>query len=111
LPEVKLGYIPSAGGTQTLPRLIPPGIAREMIFSGEPIDAPRALELGLVQRVVPASELDRVARIVASELAATAQTPLRAAKEAMAGGADLPIEQALRLEAAIAERLAQGAAE
>ena len=39
LPEVTLGYIPSAGGTQTLPRMIPPGIAREMIYSGRPIDA------------------------------------------------------------------------
>src|SRR5574338_1062886 len=48
LPEVTLGYIPSAGGTQTLPRNVPPGIARQMVLTGEPVDARRALEIGLV---------------------------------------------------------------
>ncbi|MGE5597612.1 MAG: enoyl-CoA hydratase/isomerase family protein [Hyphomicrobiales bacterium] len=58
LPEVTLGYIPSAGGTQTLPRLIPPGVAAHMIISGEPIGAAQALEWGLVDRVVAPGELD-----------------------------------------------------
>src|SRR5581483_1101607 len=57
LPEVTLGYIPSAGGTQTLPRAVPPGIAREMVLSGDPIDAQRALACGLVNRVVPRARL------------------------------------------------------
>jgi enoyl-CoA hydratase/carnithine racemase len=105
LPEVKLGYIPSAGGTQTLPRAIPPGVAREMVFSGEPIDARRALTLGLVHRVVPASELDYAARATAEALAARDQAPLRAAKEAMLRGDELPLEEGLRLESAIAARV------
>jgi enoyl-CoA hydratase/carnithine racemase len=53
LPEVTLGYIPSAGGTQTLPRVVPPGIAARMILTGDPIDAPAALRWGLVHEVVP----------------------------------------------------------
>lgn len=58
LPEVTLGYIPSAGGTQTLPRTIPPGVAAHMILSGEPIDAKDALRWRLVDRVAPVGDLD-----------------------------------------------------
>ena len=58
LPEVTLGYIPSACGTQTLPRTVPPGVAAHMILSGEPIDAAAALRWGLIGRAVPASALD-----------------------------------------------------
>jgi len=57
LPEVTLGYIPSAGGTQTLPRTIPPGAAAHMILSGEPITAQDALRWGLVDSVVPLDAL------------------------------------------------------
>ena len=58
LPEVTLGYIPSAGGTQTLPRTIPPGVAADMILTGQPIDTTAALRHGLVDRVVPLPDLD-----------------------------------------------------
>ncbi|MBI2766177.1 MAG: enoyl-CoA hydratase/isomerase family protein [Chloroflexi bacterium] len=58
LPEVTLGYIPSAGGTQTLPRTVAPGIAARMIISGEPVTAADALRWRLVDRAVPAAELD-----------------------------------------------------
>ncbi|MBA4180813.1 MAG: hypothetical protein C0506_09515 [Anaerolinea sp.] len=69
LPEVTLGYIPSAGGTQTLPRTVPAGVAAHMILSGEPIEADDALRWGLVDRVA-AGELDaavdeEVARLLA----------------------------------------------
>src|SRR5712692_7276262 len=57
LPEVSLGYIPSAGGTQTLPRHVPPGIAMQMILTGDPIDAQTAYRYGLVQRLVPRARL------------------------------------------------------
>ncbi len=67
LPEVTLGYIPSAGGTQTLPRLIPPGVAAGIILSGEPIDATSAARWGLVDRVVSLSELDAAVEAVAGE--------------------------------------------
>ena len=58
LPEVTLGYIPSAGGTQTLPRTIPPGAAADLILTGEPVGTEEALRWGLVSRVVPEAELD-----------------------------------------------------
>lgn len=58
LPEVSLAYIPSAGGTQMLPRIAPPGVAAQMILSGEPIDAEAALRWGIVDRVVPPGDLD-----------------------------------------------------
>jgi enoyl-CoA hydratase/carnithine racemase len=58
LPEVTLGYIPSAGGTQTLPRLVPPGIAASMILTGEPVDCESALRWGLIDEVAPAGGLD-----------------------------------------------------
>jgi enoyl-CoA hydratase/carnithine racemase len=58
LPEVTLGYMPSAGGTQTLPRLVPPGVAAHMILSGEPVGAEDAQRWGLIDRVVPEHLLD-----------------------------------------------------
>jgi enoyl-CoA hydratase/carnithine racemase len=107
LPEVHLGYIPSAGGTQTLPRTIPPGIAREMVLTAQPIDAQRALACGLVQRVVPRERLLAETTEIARTLAAQPPDALAAAKEAMLRGAGLPLEDALRLEALLARRVAQ----
>ena len=54
LPEVTLGYIPSAGGTQTLPRTIPPGAAADLILTGEPVGTEEALRWGLITKVAPA---------------------------------------------------------
>jgi enoyl-CoA hydratase/carnithine racemase len=104
LPEVTLGYIPSAGGTQLLPRTVLPGVAREIILSGEPVDAATAHRIGLVNRVVPRARLEPEARAIAERLAAQPQPALRAAREAMRRGASLPLEEALRLEALLAER-------
>jgi enoyl-CoA hydratase/carnithine racemase len=95
LPEVNLGYIPSAGGTQTLPRAIPPGAAAAMILSGEPIDAATALRWGLVQRVVARGDLNEVARDIARRLAGQPREAVRAAREALRSAADLPLAQAL----------------
>lgn len=58
LPEVTLGYMPSAGGTQTLPRRIPPGAAAQMILTGDAIDTDTALRWRLIDEVVPESKLD-----------------------------------------------------
>lgn len=58
LPEVTLGYIPSAGGTQTLPRVVPPGVATRMILTGDPIDAPAALRWGLVHELIPSASFE-----------------------------------------------------
>ena len=68
LPEVKLGYIPSAGGTQLLPRTIGPGVAMEMILTGDDIDAATALRLGLVHKVVARERLYDEAEAWAREL-------------------------------------------
>ena len=104
LPEVSLGYIPSAGGTQTLPRAIAPGVARELVLSGEAIDATRALAIGLVNRAVPRERLEEESAEIAANLAALPEGAARAAKEAMRCSAELPLEQGLRAEAAIARR-------
>lgn len=105
LPEVTLGYIPSAGGTQLLPRTVHPAVAREMILGGEPIDAERALAIGLVTHVVPRERLTAESERIAMALAARPPRALAAAKEAMRRGADMPLEQALALEALVASRL------
>jgi enoyl-CoA hydratase/carnithine racemase len=104
LPEVTLGYIPSAGGTQTLPRIVPPGLARQMIYTGQPIDAQRALAAGLVHRVVPRSRLSDEAHAIAARLAAMPETAVRGAKEALIRGAGLPLDQALAVERRVAAR-------
>lgn len=109
LPEVALGYIPSAGGTQTLPRVIPPGVAREMVLSGEPIGAARALAVKLVNRVVAPSELESTVTSLARRLAELPPAAAGAAKEAMLRGAQAPLAEGLRTEAMIAARLRMGA--
>jgi len=102
LPEVSLGYIPSAGGTQTLPRTVPPGVAMHMILSGDPIDAQEAYRWKLVQRVVPRDQLDSAADDWARSLAARLPLALRYAKEAVLRGLDLPLADGLALESRLA---------
>lgn len=103
LPEVKLGYIPSAGGTQTLPRAVPHGVALHMILSGDPIDAREAYRLRLVQRVVPREELDAAAEAWAVALAALDPLVASCAKEAVVRGLDLSLAEGLALERRLAE--------
>ena len=99
LPEVTLGYIPSAGGTQTLPRTVAAGWASRMIVSGEPVDAATALRIGLVHRVVPRAELDTVVMALAGRIAARPPRVIRALKRTLVQGPDLPLAEALALEA------------
>jgi enoyl-CoA hydratase len=108
LPEVGLGYLPSAGGTQTLPRAIGPGRALHMVLSGEPVRAPEALEAGLVQWVVPGEELHDKARDLASRILTQPASVIRLTKAAVRQGLDLPLDEGLRLEARL--RLVAGAA-
>ena len=105
LPEVGLGYIPSAGGTQTLPRAIAPGVALHMILSGDPIGAQDAYERKLVQRVVPRDQLDAAADEWARALASRPARALSYAKEAVVRGLDLSLREGLALEARLAEML------
>lgn len=102
LPEVTLGYIPSAGGTQTVPRHIPRSDALLMATSGDPIDATQAFEAGLVHAVVPRADLEAIARSWAQRLAALPSDAVRATKRAVIEGIELPLAHALRVERALA---------
>jgi len=82
-PEVKLGIIPGAGGTQRLPRLVGMARAMEMILTGEPVEAGAALAMGLVNRVVPLGELRAEVRKLAETLAGRPRLALQYAKEAV----------------------------
>jgi enoyl-CoA hydratase len=100
-PEVKLGLICGYGGTQRLPRLVGRGRALELLLTGEPVDAAEALRIGLVNRVVPAARLLEEAEALARRMAANAPLALRATLEAVNGGLDRPLPEALEGEAAL----------
>jgi enoyl-CoA hydratase/carnithine racemase len=107
LPEVSLGYIPSAGGTQTLPRHLPPGIAMQMVLTGDPIDAQTAYRYRLVHRVVPRDRLYAEAESLARTILSRPAEAVRLAKRAVIEGVELPLAHGLALEArlaAVAER-------
>jgi enoyl-CoA hydratase len=104
-PEIKLGIIPGWGGTQRLGRLIGPGRALQMLLSGDPVDAPRAEELGLVSRVVPAARLLEEALAVATTLAQRAPLAVAAIKRAVRQGAVGGLDAGLEAEAAEFARL------
>ncbi len=98
LPEVSLGLLPMAGGTQRLPRLIGRGRALEMIVTGETVAAEEALRIGLVSAVVPRERLAEEAEAIASRIAERGPLAVRYAKEAISRGLEMPLEQALRFE-------------
>ncbi|PYP34149.1 MAG: hypothetical protein DMD46_17175 [Gemmatimonadetes bacterium] len=98
LTEVNLAIIPGGGGTQRLPRLVGRGKALEMILTGARVDAREALRIGLVERVVPATEVLSSAQALARTLAEKAPVALRYAKEAVVKGLGVPLEDGLRLE-------------
>jgi enoyl-CoA hydratase/carnithine racemase len=97
LPEVLLGLLPGAGGTQRLPRLIGLSRAKELIFSGRMVDMVEAERIGLVDRVAPADDLIDVARELAARFAA-GPASLALAKRAIEDGTEQPLDQGLRLE-------------
>ncbi len=98
VPEIKLGLLPGAGGTVRLPRMVPPGLARRMLLTGEPLDADGALRHGLVSEVVEAGGSRQAALDLATRLAGLAPLALAAAKRLLAGGASVPPAEALELE-------------
>jgi 3-hydroxyacyl-CoA dehydrogenase len=98
LPEVKLGLLPGAGGTQRLPRLIGVARAKEMILLGRRISSSKALEYGLVHQVVPADRLAGAVDAILGELAGCAPISVSLAKKAIMRGMDGPIEDGLQLE-------------
>ncbi|MFD8638681.1 enoyl-CoA hydratase/isomerase family protein [Streptomyces zaomyceticus] len=97
-PEILLGLIPGAGGTQRLSRLVGPSKAKDLIFTGRMVKADEALTLGLVDRVVPAAEVYEQARAWAARLAQGPAVALRAAKESIDQGLEADIDTGLAIE-------------
>ena len=99
-PEVKLGIIPGYGGTQRLPRLVGRGRALEMLLSGEPVTAAEAHRIGLVNAVVPQSELLHYSRSWLHKTLANAPVALGLVLESVDVGLDMGLDTGLRFEAA-----------
>ncbi|MCX5735052.1 MAG: enoyl-CoA hydratase-related protein [candidate division NC10 bacterium] len=94
LPEVKLGVFPAGGGTERLPRLIGESRARELIYTGEPVDAREAWRLGLVNRVVPAGQALAAAQELGHTIAERSGLTLRTVKAVMDRGQCMDLMEA-----------------
>jgi enoyl-CoA hydratase/carnithine racemase len=97
-PEIQLGIIPGAGGTQRLSRLVGPAKAKDLIFTGRHVGAEEALDIGLADAVVPDDEVYATAVAMARKFAAGPPLALAAAKQAIDEGLELPIDDGLKLE-------------
>jgi enoyl-CoA hydratase/carnithine racemase len=97
-PEISLGVIPGAGGTQRLSRLVGPARAKELIFTGRFVDAEEALRIGLVDKVVPAADVYTTARELAGSFVGGPAIALRAAKEAIDRGLEVDLDTGLEIE-------------
>lgn len=100
-PEVGLGIIPGFGGSQRLPRLIGKGLASELLFTGDLIDAQHALRIGLVNRVVGPGELLSEAEKIAAKMAQKGPLAIRLCKKAVADGMEIDLKRACNYEAAL----------
>ncbi|MFP3984987.1 MAG: enoyl-CoA hydratase/isomerase family protein [Candidatus Bathyarchaeia archaeon] len=96
--EINIGLIPGWGGTQRLTRFVGKARAKELVFTGKIIDAETALQMGLVNKVVPAGELMTAVREFAKDLASKAPVAMKVAKTLIDKGADVDLESALALE-------------
>ena len=104
LPETTLAIIPGGGGTQRLPRIAGLARAKELIFTGRRISAGEALQFGIVHEVVAADELRPRASALGRTIAANGPIAVRAAKEAITRGMELPLEEAIALEQELYKR-------
>lgn len=100
-PEVKIGLLPGFGGSQRLPRLVGKGRGLELLLTGGMIDAAEALRIGLVNKVVPAGTVVDAAREIARQIAANAPLAVEYCMAAVASGLEMPLDEALRMEAAL----------
>ena len=100
-PEVKLGLLCGYGGTQRLPRLVGKGRALEMLLTGEMVDAPEALRIGLVNRVVPREKLREEAEALVRKMMANAPVSLRFVLEAVNDGLEMGLAEAQHQEATL----------
>jgi len=105
LPEVGLGIIPAAGGTQTLPRVIGRGRALEMLLTDHWMNGEEALQCGLVNRLVPKDKLLEAAEETAKKIVSYDALAVRNAKQAVVRGLDLPLSEGLELEKRLASEL------
>jgi enoyl-CoA hydratase/carnithine racemase len=101
VPEILLGVIPGAGGTQRLTRLVGPAKAKDLVFTGRFVKADEALALGIADRVVPDAEVYAEAVAMAQRWVTGPAVALRAAKQAIDEGLELELDSALRLETAL----------
>lgn len=99
VPEINIGVIPGAGGTQRLPRILGICKAKELLLTGERIDARQACHLGMINKMVPASDLINETRQMAEKLAAKPPLALKMAKELVDTGMNMDLDSALKLEA------------
>ena len=106
LPEVQLGMIPAAGGTQTLPRAVGLSQALDILLTGRRIQSEEALSIGLVTRLTPLESLWADARRLAGSLAELPAEAVAALKQSLRQGMDLDLARALELEGRLAARLA-----
>jgi enoyl-CoA hydratase len=97
-PEVKLGLMAGYGGTQLLPRLIGPGRAKYLMFTGEMLTGAEAYQLGLVEKVCRSEELMEEVNTLAKKISSNGPLAIRACKRAIDGGVQLPLDHALKLE-------------
>ncbi|NEA34790.1 enoyl-CoA hydratase-related protein [Streptomyces sp. SID13031] len=97
-PEILLGVIPGAGGTQRLSRLVGPSKAKDLIYTGRFVDAAECLQIGLVDKVVPAAEVYPAAVAWAGQFSRGASLALRAAKEAIDNGLGVELHTGLEIE-------------
>jgi enoyl-CoA hydratase len=100
-PEVKLGIIPGYGGTQRLARLVGKGIAQQLVLTGEMITAAEAHRIGLVNEVVPQSELIARAEAIAQKIIANAPLAVQYAMEAINKGMEMTLQEGLAFEASL----------
>jgi enoyl-CoA hydratase len=97
-PEINLGIIPGAGGTQRLPRIVGVGMAKKLVLTGEIIDAREALRIGLVEEVVEHEKLMERAREIAGKIAEKSWIAVKLAKKALNASLSTPLREGLRLE-------------
>jgi enoyl-CoA hydratase/carnithine racemase len=97
-PEILLGVIPGAGGTQRLPRLVGPARAKDIVFTGRFVGAEEALAIGLVDRLVPDAEVYDAARALVKRYASGPALALQAAKQAIDDGLDVDLATGLEIE-------------
>jgi enoyl-CoA hydratase/carnithine racemase len=103
LPETGLGIIPAAGATQTLPRVVGRAKALEMLLTTQWIDANEAYDVGLVNQVVPSTQLLATAQEMARKIISCNHGAVRYAKQAVVRGLDLPLAEGLELERRLAD--------